>query len=179
MAEQDRHRELRNTPGGVIANTAFDYAVKYYDFAGTKFPDLKRYLPDARTAAMQAAIIVGTLILLERKAPGGRGGALYEELAGSFPPSARYRCLGAVLDLSAFLLRVERAPGAPEVFPSYATLAALDDKALSKSIGAWLRGALTKGQVLEPADSIMCASMARNGWTSSVMIARKIEPKKG
>ncbi len=177
MAEQDQHLKLRNTPGGIITTYAYNYAVKFYEFASVKLPELKQYPPDARFTMMQAAIIVSTLILTERRTGGAAGGELHDNVSRAFAPPARHRCLTAIQDLSAFLLQSDRAAIAPEAIPSYASLAGADDKKLGSSIGSWLALAVTKKRELAPADSAIAATMGRSAWTSGIMIARMLQPK--
>lgn len=177
MADQDQHLKLRNTPGGVITASAFTYAVKFYDFAAVKFPELKQYPPDYRSTWHQSAIIVAVLIMMERHTKGEGARELHENVSRAFPAPARHRCLTAIQDLSAILLRTDRAYIAPEHIPSYADLAGADDKKLQKDIGDWLALSITKKTELEPADLPMAAKMGSSAWTSAVMIVRVLQGK--
>jgi hypothetical protein len=176
MAEQDQHVKLRDTPGGVITTYAFNYAVNFYDFAAVKLPELKQYQPDVRCTWMQSAIIVSTLIQLERKSP-GRSAALHDNVSRAFAPPARHRCLTAVQDLSAYLLKMDRGRIAPEAIPSFESLAGSDDKTLSSSIGTWLAQTITKKKELAPADQAIASTMGRSQWTSAVMIVKILQSK--
>lgn len=175
---RDQHLKLRDTPGGIITASAFNYAVKFYDFAATKLPELKAYPPDYRCTLHQAAIIVATLIQMERHSAGEGARELHENVSLAFPPPARHRCLTAIQDLSAVLLRTDRAFIPPEHIPSYADLAGADDKMLASSIGEWLAQSVTKKTALEPADAAMAAVMGKSAWTSGIMIARILRNKK-
>jgi len=177
MADQDQHLKLRNTPGGVITSSAFNYAAKFYDFAAVKFPELKQYPPDYRCTLHQSAIIVAALILMERHTAGAGARELHENVSKSFPSPARQRCLTAIQDLSASLLKADRAYIAPEHIPSYADLAGRDDKELAGLIGAWLGRSITKNTELTPADKPMAAAMGRSAWTSAIMIVRVLQGK--
>ncbi len=173
MSEHPRRPNLRDTPGGVITSSAFDYAVKFAAYADTKYPELKAYPNDARYAAHQAAIVVVTLILMERRSPGS-GAALHENVSKAFPPSARHRCLNAVQDLSAYLLKMERDAIGLDAIPSFQDLAKTDDKQLGSDIGAWLGGVIMDKWTLGEAHKPIAAFMSRSAWTSAVMIIRKL-----
>ena len=177
MADRDQHLKLRDTPGGVITASAFTYAVKFYDFAATKFPELKNYPPDYRCTLHQAAIIVATLILMERHAAGAGARELHDNVSKAFPPPARHRCLTAIQDLSAILLQTDRAFISPEHIPSYESLKGADDKTLASSIGNWLAQTITKKTALPPAEQLMAGTMGRSAWTSAVMITRVLQGK--
>lgn len=177
MADQDQHLKLRNTPGGVITASAFTYAVKFYDFAAVKFPELKQHPPDYRSTWHQSAIIVAVLIMMERHTKGEGARELHENISRAFPAPARHRCLTAIQDLSAILLQTDRAYIAPEHIPSYADLAGADDKKLQKELGDWLARSITKKPELEPADLPMAAKMGTSAWTSAIMIARVLQGK--
>ena len=177
MTDQDQHLKLRNTPGGVITASAFTYAVKFYDYAFVKFPELKQYPPDYRSTRHQSAIIVAVLIMLERHTSGEGARELHENVSRAFPAPARHRCLTAIQDLSAILLRTDRAFIAPEHIPSYADLVAADDKKLQAEIGDWLARSTTQKTTLEPADLPMAAKMGSSAWTSALLIARVIQGK--
>ncbi len=177
MAEQDEHLKLRNTPGGVITSSAFNYSVKFYDFALAKFPELKQYPPDYRSTLHQAAIIVAVLIMMERHTAGEGARDLHENVAKAFPAPARHRCLTAIQDLSAILLEADRAYIARDHIPSYADLASRDDKELAGLIGAWLGRSIMKKTELAPEEKPMAGAMGRSVWTSAVMIVRVLQGK--
>lgn len=174
MAEQRRHIQLKDTPGGIITRSAFDYAVKFAAFADTKYPELKAYPADARNAAHQAAIVVAVLILMERRSKGAGWKELQENISLAFPPSARRRCLTSVQDLLAYLLKSDRAAIGLEEIPSVATLAAQDDKQLGAAIAQWLGGTIMDKWTLGEAHKPVAAFMSRSAWTSAVMIIRKL-----
>jgi len=176
MADQDQHLKLRNTPGGVITASAFTYAVKFYDYAYVKFPELKQYT-DYRSTLHQSAIVVATLIMMERHTKGEGARDLHENVSKAFPAPARHRCLTAIQELSAVLLNADRAFFGPEHIPSYADLAGADDKKLQKQIGEWLASSLTKKPALEPADLPLAAKMGSSAWTSAIMIVRVLQGK--
>src|SRR5690242_20177566 len=102
MPEHHRSPNPRNTPGDVITSSAFKYAIKSFEYAEPKYPEMKTQPIETRLAAFQAAIVVGVLILEERRSPNG-GPALYQNVSRAFPPSARRRCLTAVQHLACFL----------------------------------------------------------------------------
>jgi len=160
-----------NTAGGVIASYAFNYTVKFYDYAAVKYPELKPYPADHRHALHQAAIVVATLIQLERQAPTAE---LRDSVARAFPPSARRRCLAAIQDLSALLLK---APLSPEGIPSYAPLTGADDKHLTGLTGSWLARSILGKEELAQEEKPMAAAMGRSAWTSAVMIVRVLQNK--
>lgn len=175
MAEQDQHLKLRLTPGGVITATAFSYAAKFYDFAAAKLPELQEYAPDARGTLMQSAIIVSTLILLERLSP-GNADTLHDNVSRSFAPPARHRCLTAIQDLSAELLMIDRAGIGPEAIPSFKRLGA-DDKTVIAQIGAWLARGITKTKGLDPVGQKIAATMGQSAWRSGIMLSKTIHHK--
>jgi hypothetical protein len=176
MSEHPRRPNLRDTPGGIITSAAFDYAVKFFQYADPKHPELKKYPLDARHAGFQAAIVVSTLIMQERRSPGS-GAALHENVSKAFPPSARHRCLNAVQDLSAYLLKLDRDAIGLDAIPSFQDLAKNDDKQLAAAIGAWLGGVIIDKWTLGEADKPVAAAMARSAWTSAIMISKRIQPK--
>lgn len=177
MADLNIHLKLRNTPGGIITSRAFDYAVKFYDFAAVKFPELKRYPADYRSTLHQSAIIVAALILMERHTAGEGARELHENVSKAFPPPARHRCLTAIQDLSAMLLDTDRAFLTGDHIPSYADLAARDEKELAGLIGSWLGRSITKKTELSPEEKPMAGAMGRSVWTSAVMIVRVLQGK--
>ena len=174
MAERDRNINLRGTPGGIITSSAFDYAVKFCAFADGKYPELKQYPIEARYAAHQAAIVVSTLILLERKSGGAGWKELHDNVSRAFAPSARHRCLTAVNDLTAYLLKSDRSAVGPDAIPSFASLAGVDDKQLGSALGSWLGGVIMDKWTLGAAHQPIVAAMSRSAWTSAVMIVRKL-----
>jgi len=177
MADLNQHLKLRNTPGGVITSSAFTYAVKFYDFAAVKFPELKQYPPDYRCTLHQAAIIVATLIQMERHTAGEGARELHDNVSRAFPPPARHRCLTAIQDLTAILIATDRAFIPPEHIPSFADAAGVDDKKLQGAVGEWLARSITKQPELAPADLPLAAAMGRSAWTSAVMIVRVLKNK--
>ena len=178
MSAQDQHLKLRDTPGGIITAYAHNYAVKFFDYADQKLPDFKAYPSEARYTWMQAAIIVSTLILMEKSANGVDRDDLHDNVSRAFAPPARHRCLTAIQDLSAFLLQSNRGNIAPEAIPSYSNLAGADDKKLAGSIGEWLALNMTKKPKLEPSDSAIAAATSRSAWTSAIMIVRILQSKR-
>lgn len=170
MPEQGRRPAGKDAPGGIIASYAFNYAVKFYDFAAAKYPGLMAYAPDHRNAMHQAAIVVASLIQLERRS--AASAELREGLASAFPHSARRRCLTAIQSLSSELLKA----GVPaEGIPSYAPLAGADDKHLAGSIGSWLARSIMGKAELAQEEKPMAAAMGRSAWTSAVMIVRLLK----
>jgi len=178
MNEPPRRPNLRDTPGGVITLSAFNYAVKFYEFADTKYPELKRFPIEARHAAHQAAIVVSTLILLERRSGGAGWSERHDNVSRAFAPSARHRCLNAVQHLSTYMLKMDRETLGPDAIPSLASLAGADDKQLAATIAAWLGGVVMDKWTLGEADKPVAAAMARSAWTSAIMIVRKLQPKR-
>lgn len=178
MTEQERHLKLRDTPGGTITVYAYNYAVKFFDYADQKLPDFKAYPSEARYTWMQAAIIVSTLILMEKSSTGVGSEGLHDNVSRAFAPPVRHRCLTAIQDLSAVLLQSNRGNIAPEAIPSYSSLAGADDKKLKESIGTWLAVNMTKRPELEPAGLAIAATIGRSAWTSAIMIARMLQSKR-
>lgn len=177
MSGQDQHQKLRHTPGGVIAAYAYEYAVKFYDFAVGKYPELKQHEPDYRCTWHQSAIIVATLIQMERLTAGAGARELHDNTSRALPAQARHRLLTAIQDLSAILLDADKAGFGPESIPSYAGLAGADDKKLSGEIGTWLARSIVKRKDLSPPEALMAAGMGRSAWTSAVMITRILRKK--
>lgn len=173
MTQPPRRPNLKDTPGGIITHSAFTYAVAFYQFADTKYPILKQYPIEARHAAHQAAIVVSALVLLERSSGGAGWKGLHEEVANSFAPSARHRCLTAVKALSAYLMKLDR--DTLTEIPSMAPLAAADDKKLADGLTAWLGGTIMDKWTLGAEHLPIAAAMARSAKTSAVMIVRKIK----
>ncbi len=177
MAAQDQHLKLRDTPGGIITSYAYNYAVKFFDYADQKLPEFKPYPSEARYTLMQAAIIVATLILTEKSARGVGWEGLHDNVSRAFAPPVRHRCLTAIQDLSSFLLQSNRGEIAPEAIPSYSSLSDADDKKLAGSIGAWLALNITKKRELAAPDLPIAAAVSRSAWTSAIMIVRMLQPK--
>jgi hypothetical protein len=145
-------------PGRVIASSAFDYAVQFWRYADTKYPELKGYAADVRHAAVQAAIVVATLRQLEKKTPGAGGAEMRAKVGAAYPSAARRRCEGAVDDLTEHL--------SPMKNPA--------DDALKTAIGVWIVASL-KQREPDPADAATAAAIGRSAWTSGVMIVRKLQ----
>ena len=175
MAERDR--DLKGTPGGIIASAAFNYAVKFFEYAAGKYPELSRCAIEIRHASLQAATVVSTLIQQERRSPEDAE-ALYADVARGFPPSARRRCLAAVQNLSVYLLKSDRGALGPEELPSLASLAGADDKQLANALADWLGGVVMNKWTLGEADKPAAAAMARSAWTSAIMIGRMLQAKR-
>jgi len=173
MAERDP----RSTPAGIVASSAFNYAVKFFEYAEPKFPELKKAPIENRHAALQAATVVSVLIQQERRAPDAVK-ALYSGIARAYPPSARHRCMTAVQDLAAYLLKSDREAIKGDEIPSLAPLAGADDKALGGTLAVWLGGVIMDKWTLGEADKPAAGAMSRSAWTSAVMIGRMIQPKK-
>ncbi len=170
MPEHDR----RNTPGGILAASAFNYAVTFFDFAKTKYPDLERIPAETRYAGLQAAIVVATLIQQERRDANGAQ-ALREGVSRGFPPSARRRCLSAVQDLASYMLKLEDGAFGPDEIPSLAKLAGAGDDQLKTTMSLWLGGTVMDKWTLGEADKPAAAAMSRSAWTSAVMIGRALQ----
>lgn len=156
--------------------SAFNYAVKFFDYAKTKYPELEKFPAENRYAAMQAAIVVATLIQQERRSPQDAK-SLYAAVASGFPPSARHRCVTAVQHLSAYMLKVERETLAPNTIPPLGSLAGSDDKQLTATLTQWLGGVIMDRWTLGEADKPTASAMGRSAWTSGVMIIRALNPK--
>ncbi|MDD5303295.1 MAG: hypothetical protein PHS14_09320 [Elusimicrobia bacterium] len=180
MSEQGHRLNKKDTPGGIITARAFKYAGSFYDFADEKFPELKGYPPDnARATLLQAAIIVSTLILMERRSRGAGSNDLHNGVALAFAPSVRDRHLAAIQDLSCSLLQRDRGGLKPVEIPSFSTLADAPDAKLMSSIGLWLTHAIAKKKQLEPADLKIAAAAGRSAWTSAAMIVRMLGARGG
>lgn len=178
MTKQDRDLNMENTPGAVITGRAFNYACSFYDFANQKYPELKQYPPEkARGTVLQAAIIVSTLIMMERGSGGAGRNELHDDVSRSFAPAVRQRKLSAVQDLSCSLLQLNRGGLKPDAIPSFASLAAYPDETLVNSIGVWLALAVSKKPKLDEPDLKIAAAMGRSAWTSAAMIVRMLRPK--
>jgi hypothetical protein len=177
MSDRDP-RIKRSTPGETITSYAFKYSRSFYDFASKKLPELDQYPRDAaRGPLLQAAIIVATLIQLERKNSGAGRNELHQEVARSFPPSVEHRQITAIQDLACELLQANRHNIPARAIPSFASLAGAPDTKLVTEIGEWLTHAISKKQELGEADLRVAAAMGKSAWTSATMILRMIQPK--
>ena len=177
MSEQE-HRLKKKTPGAVITTYAFNYSRTFYEFADKKLPELNKYPPDkTRGALLQAAIIVSTLIMVERRTGGAGWKELCDDVSQSFAPPVQRRHLSAILDLSCHLLQVKRSSLIADAIPSFSSLASAPDEKLVNSIGEWLTLAIAKKPQLEPADLKVAAAIGRSAWTSAAMIFRMLQPK--
>lgn len=165
----------QRTPGAIVASYAFEYAVRFFDYAKTKYPELEKLPAENRYAAMQAAIVVATLIQQERK---GSAHDLYASVARGFPPSARHRCLGAVQALACYMLKADREALKPDEIPSLAKFAGADDKQLTNTLTLWLGGVIMDRWTLGEADKPTASAMGRSAWTSAVMIGRMLQKGK-
>lgn len=166
----------KDTPGAVITARAFKYAASFYDFADEKFPELKGYPPDnGRGTLLQAAIIVSTLIALERRSKGAGRDQLHDAVSRAFAPSVQHRHLAAIQDLSCSLLQLDRAGLKAAVIPSFAKLADVPDKTIVDSIGLWITHAISKKERLEPGDLKLAAALGRSAWTSATIIVRMLK----
>ena len=175
MAERDHN--LRGTPGGIIASAAFNYAVKFFEYAAAKYRELGKCPIEIRHASLQAATVVSTLIQQERRSPEDAG-ELYADISRGFPPSARHRSLAAIRTLSIYLLKSDRDALGPDEIPSLASLAGADDKELASTLAVWLGGVIMDKWTLGEADKPAAAAMARSAWTSAIMIGRMLPSKK-
>ena len=183
MTKPDHSRKNQDAPGGVITAYAFKYSGSFYDFAEEKFPELKRYPPNGgRVALLEAAIIVSTLIMMERRSGGAGWKELHDGVSRAFAPSVQHRQLAAIQDLACALLPLNRGGLKAAEIPPFAGLAGAPDEKLSSSIGLWLIRTLARKQQLEPADLPIAAAIGRSAWTSAAMIVRmlgaKTEPPK-
>jgi hypothetical protein len=174
MAERDHN--LKSTPGGIVASAAFNYALKFFEYAAAKYPELSKCPIETRHASIQAATIVSLLIQQERRSPQDAKG-LYADVSRGFPPSARHRSLASVQHLSTYLLKSDREALGPGEIPSLASLAGADDKQLANSLAVWLGGVIMDRWTLGEADKPAAAAMARSAWTSAIMIGRMLQSK--
>jgi hypothetical protein len=167
-----------STPGATITAYAFKYSRSFYEFAEKKVPELAKYPPDqARGTWMQAAIIVATLIMVERRTAGAGWTELCDDLSRSFPPTVQRRQLSAVIDLACYLLQVSRATLKVDTIPPLTGLAGAPDEKLVREIGAWVTAAIAKRRELGPEDLKVAATIGKSAWTSATMIARMLQPK--
>ena len=178
MTKRSDYLKKKKTPGGIITTRAFDYSCSFYDFAGEKYPELKRYPPEkARGTALQAAIIVSTLILMERHSGGAGWNDLHNGVSRSFASSVQYRNLSAIQDLSSALLQSNRSTLKTDEIPSFASLADSGDEKLVNSIGVWLILDISRKPLLEQSDLKIAAAMGRSAWTSATMIVRSLQSR--
>jgi hypothetical protein len=178
MSEQDRSSGKNSAPGGIITAYALKYARSFYEFAEKKFPELNRYPPDkARGTLLQAAIVVSTLIMVERRSGGAGWGELCDDVSRAFAPTVQRRHVSAIIDLSCHLLQVNRGSLDADAIPSFAGLASAPDEKLVGAIGAWLTLAMAKKRELEPSDLKVAAAIGRSAWTSAAMIVRMLHSK--
>ena len=169
---------MSKTPGVVVTEYAFKYSRSFYDFASKTLPELDQYPRDAaRGPLLQAAIIVATLIQMERRSAGAGRNELHQDVARSFPPSVEHRQLSAIQDLACELLQANRHNVPARAIPSFASLAGAPDAKLVGAIGEWLAHAVSKKQELGDADLRVAAAMGKSAWTSATMIARMLQPK--
>ena len=154
----EREGNLRDTPGGIIALAAFNYSVKFFEYAATRYPELSKCSIEIRHASLQAATVVSTLIQQERRLPQDVK-ELYTDVARGFPPSARHRCLAAVQNLSVYLLKSDRDALHPDEIPSLASLTGADDKQLANALAVWLGGVIIDRWTLGEADKPAAAAM--------------------
>lgn len=172
MTEQGS-RFKKDTPGGIITARAFKYACSFYDFADEKFPELRAYPSDLpRNTLLQAAIIVSTLILMERRGAGSP--ELHSGVALALAPSVRDRQLPVIQGLACSLLQRDRAGLKPLEIPSFAPLAGVADAKLVGEIGAWLIRNISGKKEPAPEDLKVGAAAGRSAWTSATIIGRML-----
>jgi hypothetical protein len=177
VAERDR-RAQENSPGATITTYAFRYSRSFYDFASKTLPELDQYPPDpGRGPLLQAAIIVATLIKMERLSAGAGRNELHQAVARSFPPSVEHRQISAIQDLACELLHENRHNVPARSIPSFASLASAPDSKLVSAIGEWLTLAIAKKQQLAESDMKVAAAVGKSAWTSATMIVRMLQPK--
>jgi hypothetical protein len=174
-SKREKYLDKKSTPGGEIVTRAFNYSCSFYDIADAKLPELKRYPPEkARGTALQAAIIVAALILMERRTAGVGWNTLHLQVARAFAPSVAHRNVAAIQDLVCVLLALDRAPATGEEIASLAKLAAETDENLKAALGSWLIRVLSRKEHLETADVNAGAFLGRSAWTSGTMIVRAL-----
>ena len=177
MSEQD-HRLKNKTPGNIITTYAFNYSRTFYEFADKKLPELNKYPPDkTRGALLQAAIIVSTLIMVERRTGGAGWKELCDDVSRSFAPPVQRRHLSAIIDLSCRLLEVKRSSLKVDEIPPFSGLAGAPDEKLVNAIGEWLTLAISKKPHLDQPDLTVAAAIGKSAWTSAKMIDRMLQPK--
>lgn len=157
-----------NAPGSVVASYAYDYAVKFYDYASGKYPELKQTEADYRVTWHQAAIIVATMVQMERVVPGSSK-ELIDKTTKALSPQAKQRITGYIHDLTAVL----RSSGAT----GYGDLAAADEKKLAVETGNWIARSILKKKEFSPSEALMAAGIGRSAWTSALMISRILQKK--
>lgn len=165
-----------NAPAHVVASNAFRYAIQFFRYADAKYSGLKAMSDDTRHAAMQAAIVVSTLIQQERLSPEGAK-ALRASLPAAFPVSARRRCTTAVQDLAVWMLKTDRSALGAEEIPPMGWLTKTGDKDIQASLSLWLGAAIMNKRTLSEADQPAANAMGRSAWTSAVMIGRQLQGK--
>jgi hypothetical protein len=167
--------EKKGAPGEIVTGYAFKYACSFYDYAKEQFPELSLYTKEnARGSALQTAIVVATLIMMERRAGGAGTGQLREGVVRSFAPSVQEKQMKAIQELSCRLLQRERGGMRPDAIPSLAGLSGLADAELTKALGTWLAQAIKKKAELSPEDQKLAAAMGKSAWTSAKMIVRML-----
>jgi hypothetical protein len=177
MTDKDP-RIKRTSPGAVITSYAFKYSRSFYDFASKKLPQLDQYPPDpARGPLLQAAIIVASLIMMERRNAGAGRNELHQDVVLSFPPSVQHRQLTGIQDLACVLLQLNRHNIPVRSIPSFASLASAPDQKLVTEIGEWLALGIAKKPELAEADLKVAAAVGKSAWTSATMIVRMLQPK--
>lgn len=173
MAGRGRERGDGREPGGVIASYAFRYSSSFFDFADEKYPPLKTYPPEnPRGVLLQAAIIVLTLVLLERAAGAAGREERHAGVVRGIAPSARHRLLSAVRGLAASLLARDPAALPPGTIPPLDALAAAPDAALAEKAGVWVVTGAKGKERLMPPDLALAAAVGRSARTSAAMIVR-------
>ncbi|MFI5345169.1 MAG: hypothetical protein ACHQ51_02230 [Elusimicrobiota bacterium] len=178
MTAQDQNPSTKGTPGAVITAYAFKYSGTFYAFADQKFPELKGYPPDnGRGTLLQAAIIVSTLIHMERATRGAGRDALHAGVEQAFAPSVQRRHHAAIQDLACALIERRRGELKDDAIPSFETIAGAPDQKLMNAIGLWLVLSASKKPQLDPADEKLAAAIGRSAWTSGKMISRMLLPK--
>jgi hypothetical protein len=173
MTNRSKYLQRKKTPGGTITTRAFDYSCSFYDFAAPKFPELKQYPPEkTKGTALQAAIIVSTLIQMERLSGGAGWSELHAGVARSFASSVQHKNMSAIQDLACALLESNRGALKADEIPSFAGLAASGDDKLTNMIGVWLTLSLSQKPQLEQSDMRLAAAIGKNAWASAKMIVR-------
>ncbi len=165
---------MKPTPGAVVTKRALDYACSFDDYANEKIAELKPYASEKRNVCLQAAIVVATLIQLERR-DGGAGRELrHQDVCRSYAPAVAHRHLAVIQDLCAKLLSVESPRWKADEIPSLASAAGAGDKDLIAALGAWLARTVTKKPTLGPEEQVIASAMGRSAWTSATMIVRQL-----
>jgi hypothetical protein len=167
--------DKKTSPGAVITSYAFKYACSFYDYAADKFPELKVYSPEnSRGASLQAAIIVATLIMQERRLGEAGRAERHAAVMQSFPASVQYRHLMTIQHLAAEILQQSIAGLKPQEIPSFGSVADVPDDKLIKTIGLWLARAVSKKKELTEQELKLAAAMGRSAWNSATMISRML-----